>query len=124
MNDSTSTSNNNIALENLGWSKEALFGLLGVLVVIIVPCVGLLIRLRITRCWKLRSAKDTDTIEDLEADQRISQGTSGGSGRNGEAEVERLFLCYNVNCLGRSLDHCTNREYRTLQLPSLLKCDF
>jgi hypothetical protein len=26
------------------WSKEALFGLLGVLVVIIVPCVGLLLK--------------------------------------------------------------------------------
>lgn len=27
-----------------GWSKEALFGLLGILAILIVPCVGLLLK--------------------------------------------------------------------------------
>ncbi|OAL01436.1 hypothetical protein IQ06DRAFT_141266 [Phaeosphaeriaceae sp. SRC1lsM3a] len=39
------------------WSKESLFGLLSVLAVFLLPCLGLLLRLCIARCRVATSAK-------------------------------------------------------------------
>lgn len=41
------------------WSKEAVFGLLGVLVVVILPCIGLLMRFCLARQISHASSKET-----------------------------------------------------------------
>jgi hypothetical protein len=54
--DDTGTS----SITQSSWSKEAIFGLLGVLVVLIVPCLGFLLRLCVMR---LRLSKSPEFLE-------------------------------------------------------------
>jgi hypothetical protein len=48
-----------LSTTNSSWSKEQIFGLLSVLVVILLPCLGLLLRLCITKCRSRRVHEST-----------------------------------------------------------------
>ena len=37
--------------QNVGWSKEEIFGLLGVIFVVLVPCLGFALRCLIVKYW-------------------------------------------------------------------------
>lgn len=54
-------SNDGLSPKSPAWSKEALFGLLGVLVVIVVPCIGLLVRFCVMRWASTTALKDIGT---------------------------------------------------------------
>ncbi|OAL01437.1 hypothetical protein IQ06DRAFT_141270 [Phaeosphaeriaceae sp. SRC1lsM3a] len=48
------------------WSKEALFGLLGIIAVILAPCVGLLIRCSYLRWCQTRRQESSQKENDIE----------------------------------------------------------
>jgi hypothetical protein len=54
-------SSDSLSPKSPAWSKEALFGLLGVLVVVIVPCIGLLVRFCVMRWASATALKDIGT---------------------------------------------------------------
>jgi hypothetical protein len=54
-------SSDSLSPKGPAWSKEALFGLLGVLVVVVVPCIGLLVRLCVMRWASATAFRDIGT---------------------------------------------------------------
>jgi len=72
ISETSSTDSTNLNPRSPAWSKEALFGLLGVLVVVIVPCIGLLLRFYFARQLNHACSKET-TSERVRANDPTSK---------------------------------------------------